>query len=103
MQCGVDLIDVFSGGFVVYQSIDVFFGYQVLFVEFVCQSGWILVFVVGFIMVVVQVEQVFVDGVVDVVFVGCEWLCDLYFVFCVVYELGVEVLWFLQYDCVCWC
>lgn len=55
---------------------------------------------VGFIIEVQYVEQIFLDDCVDVIEIGCVVLKDVYWVCYVVEELGELLEFFFFYSCV---
>lgn len=96
-SCGVDLIDVSSGGLVPRARIPVGPGYQVPFARRIRQDANVLTGAVGLITTVAQANQIVTEGDADVVFLGRELLREPYWALKAQAELGAEQSWPTQY------
>jgi 2,4-dienoyl-CoA reductase-like NADH-dependent reductase (Old Yellow Enzyme family) len=93
---GVDLMDCSSGGNIDNAKIPFSPGYQVPFSEAVRKTG-ILTGAVGLISSASQAETILMEEKADLVLLGRELLRNPYFPLFAARELGVDVVWPLQY------
>lgn len=77
--CGIDLVDVSSGGLVPRAEIPVGPGYQVPFAERIRREAGIATGAVGLVLDAAQAERLVADGQADVVLLGRAMLRDPYF------------------------
>lgn len=77
--CGIDLVDVSSGGLVPRAEIPVGPGYQVPFAEQIRREAGVATGAVGLVLDAAQAERVLADGQADVVLLGRAMLRDPYF------------------------
>jgi 2,4-dienoyl-CoA reductase-like NADH-dependent reductase (Old Yellow Enzyme family) len=97
-KLGADLFDLSSGGLITGVKIPTGPGYQVAFAESAKQATGSEVAAVGQITSSAQAEQILVEGLVDVVLVGREFLRDPYFGLRAAAELSAETQWPHQYE-----
>ena len=95
--CGVDFIDVSSGGNVATAKIPIGPGYQTAFSERVRNEANILTGAVGMITSATQAEHIVGTGQADAVLIAREFLRDPYFPLRAARELGQEITWPSQY------
>jgi 2,4-dienoyl-CoA reductase-like NADH-dependent reductase (Old Yellow Enzyme family) len=95
-EMGVDLIDCSSGGNVLNAKIPVGPGYQVQFAEAIRKTG-IMTGAVGLITSAGQAESILQEEKADLVFLARELLRNPYFPLRAAHELGVDVIWPVQY------
>jgi 2,4-dienoyl-CoA reductase-like NADH-dependent reductase (Old Yellow Enzyme family) len=96
-ECGVDLIDVSSGGNTPYPQIPVGPGYQVRFAEQIRTETGIRTGAVGMITEPEQAERILANGQADAVLLGREFLRDPHWPLRAAHVLGAEVTWPVQY------
>ena len=94
---GVDLIDCSSGGNSPHQKIPVEPLYQVVFAEKIKKETGILTGAVGLITTATEAEQILAAGKADLIFFARQLLRDPYFPLHAAKELGVDVVWPVQY------
>jgi len=94
---GVDLIDCSSGGNSPHQQIPVAPLYQVPFAEKIRKETGVLTGAVGLITTAAEAEQILTAGKADLIFFGRQLLRDPYFPLHAAKELGVDVVWPVQY------
>jgi 2,4-dienoyl-CoA reductase-like NADH-dependent reductase (Old Yellow Enzyme family) len=97
-KLGADLFDLSSGGLITAVKIPTGPGYQVEFAESAKQATGSEVAAVGQITSSAQAEQILVEGLVDVVLVGREFLRDPYFGLRAAAELSAQTQWPDQYE-----
>ena len=90
--CGIDLVDVSSGGLVPKVEIPVGPGYQVPFAERIRREAGIATGAVGLVLDARQAERLVAGGQADMVLLGRAMLRDPYFPQRAARELGVEEL-----------
>ena len=95
---GVDLMDCSSGGLVSWQKIAAGPNYQVPFAEQIKKETGILTGAVGLLTEAKQMEEIINSGQADLVLIARESLRDPYFPLHAAQELGVEVVWPVQYE-----
>lgn len=96
-ECGVDLIDVSSGGAVAQVSIPVGPGYQVPLSSHIRSQAAIATNAVGLITEAAQAEAVLADGAADAVMMARGWLRDPHLALTWAHDLGEEIDWPRQY------
>ena len=96
-NCGVDLIDVSSGGMVLDAKIPVGPGFQVPFAERIRREADIYTGTVGFITDPAQADQLIRNGQADLVLLARELLRDPYWPLHAAAKLGKTVSWPKQY------
>lgn len=94
---GVDLIDCSSGGNSPHQKIPVGPLYQVVFAEKIKKETGILTGAVGLITTATEAEKILTDEKADLIFFARQLLRDPYFPLHAAVELGVDVIWPVQY------
>jgi len=94
---GVDLIDCSSGGNSPHQKIPVEPLYQVVFAEKIKKQTGILTGAVGLITTAAEAEQILAEGKADLILFARQLLRDPYFPLHAAKELGVDVVWPVQY------
>ncbi|HEX2805554.1 MAG TPA: tRNA-dihydrouridine synthase [Kineosporiaceae bacterium] len=95
--CGVDLIDVSSGGLLPEQTVEAWPGYQVPFARAVCKGSGLPVAAVGLITEPAQAEQILAEGSADTVLLARALLRDPSWPLRAAHELGVDAAWPPQY------
>jgi 2,4-dienoyl-CoA reductase-like NADH-dependent reductase (Old Yellow Enzyme family) len=95
-QMGVDLIDCSSGGNIFDAKVPFGPGYQIPFSEAIRKTG-ILTGAVGFITSAQQAESILQEEKGDLVLLARELLRNPYFPLQAAKELGVDIVWPLQY------
>lgn len=94
---GVDLVDCSSGGNSPHQKIPVGPMYQVAFAEKIKKETGILTGAVGMITTAAEAEQILKAEKADLIFFARQLLRDPYFPLHAAKELGVDVVWPVQY------
>jgi 2,4-dienoyl-CoA reductase-like NADH-dependent reductase (Old Yellow Enzyme family) len=96
-SCGVDLIDVSSGGLIPTARIPVAKGYQVSFARQIRDGAGIATGAVGLITDAEHANEIITGGDADLVFLGRELLREPYWAIKAQHELGEESMWPTQY------
>ncbi len=97
-QKEVDVIDCSSGGNIYRAKIDVGPLYQTPFAAKVKKEAGIMTGAVGMITTAQECEDIISSGRADLVFLARQLLRDPYFPFHAAKELGVDVIWPVQYE-----
>lgn len=95
---GIDLIDCSTGGNVPDAKIPVGPGYQVPFASGIRKEVQIATGAVGHITTGAQAEHILIEEHADVIFLARQMLKDPYFPLHAAQELGVDVVWPVQYE-----
>lgn len=96
-ECGVDLVDVSSGGLVPYAKIPAGPGFQVPFAERVRKEAGIPTAAVGLITDPQQANEIIANGQADLVLLAREMLRDPYWPLHAAEILGEKTSWPVQY------
>jgi 2,4-dienoyl-CoA reductase-like NADH-dependent reductase (Old Yellow Enzyme family) len=96
-KCGVDLIDVSSGGNIATAKIPLGPGYQVPFAETIGRETGIATGAVGLITEPAQADEIVRSGQADIVLLARELLRDPYWPLRAASELAQEMAWPAQY------
>lgn len=96
-DCGVDLIDVSSGGLVPKARIPVGKGYQVPLARTIREKACIMTGAVGLITEPDHANEIITGGDADLVFLGRELLREPYWAIKTQHSLGAEPTWPTQY------
>jgi 2,4-dienoyl-CoA reductase-like NADH-dependent reductase (Old Yellow Enzyme family) len=94
---GADLVDCSSGGNSPHQKIPVEPMYQAAFAEKIKKETGILTGAVGMITTATEAEQILTTEKADLIFFARQLLRDPYFPLHAAKELGVDVVWPVQY------
>jgi len=95
--CGVDLVDVSTGGLVPDAAIPVKPGFQVPFAAAIRREAHVMTSAVGLITQFDQAESIVASGEADMVLLGREMLREPYWAIKAQLELGAEPAWPVQY------
>jgi 2,4-dienoyl-CoA reductase-like NADH-dependent reductase (Old Yellow Enzyme family) len=96
-DCGVDLVDVSSGGLVPHAKIPAGPGFQVPFAERVRKEGGVATAAVGLITEPKQANEIIANGQADIVLLAREMLRDPYWALHAAEALGDPATWPVQY------
>lgn len=96
-HCGVDLVDVSSGGVSPHAQIPISRGYQVPLAKRIREEVEIKTSAVGLITETAQANEIITGGSADFLFLGRELLKDPYWVLKAEHEFGNDPTWPLQY------
>jgi len=90
-ECGVDIVDVSSGGVSLEQKLDVYPGYQVKFARQIREKANIPTMAVGLISTLEQCEMILADGYADLVAMGRNLLRNPYFLINRIKEYDIDI------------